>query len=446
MEKQEKFVLAEAAKWTSIASIIGVLLNLSFNSLLTHIAAPSVVGITLAFIALGTLISQFLQFGFQTSVVAIISSALARDEHFDGASVAKKIFVLIALNALVAGLLLVLISHVYTPDIFSFFADHGQTIIPLLLTIFAFALALRSVAASIDRSFERNAQATLSGALLPSLLQLLFLGGLAVIAESPTASKIICIFVFAHLLCTAIYIKYTLSALPNGQSSTSYSVFTLYRTGSLFFVNGFIFALFSQLGVLYLQYLGAFQELAIYGVPSRLMITVSVPVMMLMQYLTPHISKSLVAGKFNSLNRITKAATTICFLYYFSLLIFFYLFGETTFTVLFGEFYSQANDIMLILLLGSMISVIFGFVIKIIEMSKYKNFSFFPGVISIFVTMATMPLAYERYSTIGVAFSIAAGVIISRALGCLIIYKYLGILTFGFFNFFKLLKIKEKNE
>ncbi len=253
MEKQEKFVLAEAAKWTSIASIIGVLLNLSFNSLLTHIAAPSVVGIALAFIALGTLISQFLQFGFQTSVVAIISSALARDEHFAGASVAKKIFVLIALNALVAGLLLVLISHVYTPDIFSFFADRGQTIIPLLLAIFAFALALRSVAASIDRSFERNAQATFSGALLPSLLQLLFLGGLAVIAESPTASKIICIFVFAHFLCTAIYVKYTLSALPNRHSSISYSVFTLYRTGLLFFANGFIFALFSQLGVLYLQ-------------------------------------------------------------------------------------------------------------------------------------------------------------------------------------------------
>lgn len=430
MTSRHSQALRTAAKWTTLASLMGAVFNFAFNAVLTNFSSPKDVGTLFAWLAIASVLAQFFQGGFQTACVRGITLFTSQDLIHDAYGYVKKLLCVLVLHTVSIIFLCILLNTIFN---FTFFLEYQSHWILFGILTYSIAFAWRTVLSSIDRSLGNAGRSTYLGVLLPAFLQLIFVFAFALSFQIDSADSLLFLVCCAHLLSLICCLIPIVASIRNGTKCNT-GLDAIYLSGIVFLANSFVYNFFAQLGVLFLDMQNLQEQIALYGLPSRMIVTFLIPPMLLLQFISPSVAKHIHLEDFEAAQTILKSSSTLCSIYVLCLVLFFLVVGEMFFSILFGSYYVPSVDVLLILLFGSLISFPMGFGVKAIELSDKKNWSMIPGITAIVISLLSLSSLYSAWGVNGVALSISIGVVLNRLTGSLLAYYLLGLNCFGFAN------------
>lgn len=177
---------------------------------------------------------------------------------------------------------------------------------------------------------------------------------------------------------------------------------------------------------------GAFlgqEEVALYGAAFRLMMYVAVPLQLANMVVPPLIAEMHFRGRTEELESTLRAAATISGVPSFLLLAVFVLFGGEIMGFIFGNYYSEAAVLLVMLSLGQGVRIWVGSSGQALMMTGHQSTVMVLTIITGLLTVMGAVWIVQHYGAIGVASVFAGSIILQSFISLLIVKKKVGIWT-----------------
>jgi O-antigen/teichoic acid export membrane protein len=354
---------------------------------------------------------------------------LTHGDEEGGRAISWQVLKLTAVNSLLLLCAAVLVWRFWPAALVRLFGT-GSLLIAICAAGYAIAFGARMVATNIDRAFERNGRSVMNGTLLGPALQLLAVLFVSLAAGASPYSALVAAIAVSQVAATAIGVILTLP-LVRGGSQAGMSVGSILKSGLLFFLDAFISTFFIQFGVLFLQMFGTGEQLAIYGLAARLVLSTDLPVTVMLQYVAPLITRAMAVGDRDQTSLIVRSTVTLCSAYGLAVLLVFVVLGRPILSLLFGAYYQASYWPAVILLLGQTIGYICGFGGRTVEMAGRQSHALIPGIAGIATLSVAAFVLFPLLGIEGVALAFASALVAFRAIGTTLAARLLGLSTFG---------------
>lgn len=185
----------------------------------------------------------------------------------------------------------------------------------------------------------------------------------------------------------------------------------------------------NQSGIWMLKTFQSASEVALFGVASKFLIMVTLPLQIVTSVVSPLITKLYWRDETDKLERILRGLSTLSALPVITVLIVFTVGGSTILSILFGEYYRAANDLLMILMFGNAFHVMAGSCGLTLVMTGHQKTLM---GISLFSGISTSLAAYlvaDRFGTLGVASVISVVLILKNVLMLIYTKRLTGIWT-----------------
>jgi O-antigen/teichoic acid export membrane protein len=185
--------------------------------------------------------------------------------------------------------------------------------------------------------------------------------------------------------------------LPKGKGSSHFSWQFLYAALPVL-IHTLATVLQNQSGIWMLEAFQPSSEVALYGVAARLVALITVPLSVVNSVIAPMIPELFWKGETDKLERILRGLSTLSSLPAIVALIAFVLAGPFFLGLLFGEYYRAANDLLVVLTLGTVFNVMAGSCGLTLIMTGHQKTLM---GISIFIGLLTAVVVYYVASQMG---------------------------------------------
>lgn len=422
--------------WVTMGFGINAVSALVISMLLTRILDAESVGVYFLAFSISIILSGLTQFGFNITVVRLISASEAHGETAQLRCILIKLLYIIALLGI---LLIAFFVSDTAADLFnSFQKDNQLSSYLLIVALWVLFSALRSYLAEVFRGFHDIKMAAIYQRILPNILVVFAIWGLYIFDFSMDLYFVLGITVGANavLVLFALILFYKrISTLVECKQKVS--VKPIVRSSAPIAIGQVFQFVVTQAPLWVLGAVSTAVDLADYGVAFRLAAIISLPLLIANNVIMPHISRYHSHQNSDGLNLLIQYTVAITSVISLVLLIMYFFMGKNLLSFFYGNEYKSAYLVLLIIGLGHLINVMSGSPAIVLAMAKKEVYVLYSSVVASIGTLLISIWIIPLYGLNGAAFATMFGLVLLNFILVYFSYKVLGYKTYLSINTLK---------
>ncbi len=330
------------------------------NAMLIRLMNPTEVGIYFIAFSIVSIASTVAILGMNQTAVRLIAECMAHGQTKGAIRIIK-----IALTTAVIGIALVItlivggVGEVLADEVF-----HAPLLKEILvfLMVWIAILSLQNLIAEIFRGFHDIRFATVFGGLVTSVLTALFFSGLILMQEESRLTTIVSLTILAGgvSLFGAVYVLHHIISKMKRTGDGWLSSQAVLSISFPFWITNITLLVLSQVAIWAIGIFLPQSEVAIYGAVLRLVTLVSMTLLILNAVVPPIIAELSAKDRKGELEHSLRTATSIAAIPAVLCLLLFIGKGEQVLEFVYGEYYKEGAQILLLLSIGKLIGVCAG--------------------------------------------------------------------------------------
>lgn len=419
-----KFLKGSA--WAVFVRIFTVISNLLLNMLLARLLAPEQVGVFFVMASVASVIAVISLVGLNVAIVKVIAKSVALGQHGIIRSAVVKSHIIVFCSTFLLALFLYFIGYRVLSDF-----THGSAIqgYELLFTIWIIFWSFENLNSEILRGFKQFHLAVLFKRLAPNIVILIIASVVYftnIRIDLSSYLHIVVIGWLSSVILSSIVLRNIISKhngtdVIKGRKLLSLSIplwFTSWISLGLQQIDLWILALYQDPEIV-----------ALYGAASRLTHILGIPLLVTQSVVPPLIAETHAHGKIKELARGLQTVSAISFFPGFILCLIYIYAGEMLLTLIYGDYYSDAETVLTILTLGMVIKLLSGNSQSLLNMTGFEKSSMIISIVTgLFLVLGCLMVA-DQYGMIGIAVITALSIIFNSSANLIVGRVHLGIWT-----------------
>ena len=418
--------LLKGGAWALLGRMLAAFSLLALNAVLARMLSPEDMGVyflTFSIVSFGAIIAQL---GLPKVAVRFVAGAI---EHEQYADVKFMVHWSIIGNVLgVAALSLFLFSSWGDYLVSAFLHRDGKLSLIIWIVLWIFALSLLQLLAEVFRGFHDLRLASLFGGAISGSLTLFITGVWWFMYGDANIQQAIMLSVFGWISAVFLSLFFVIKRVKRLVGSrkkqtvkldlkkVSIAAWPLWLSDILLFV-----LLQADLWIVGLYCSSS--DTALYGAAARFMILVALPLMLVNAVVQPMIAAAFAKGDLSKLEPMLRATATLASFMAMIALLVLGFYGDWMLGIVFGEFYSDAYWVMIILTVGKLGSAVAGSCGGVLMMTGNQKMLLETSFWSCLLMLILSILVVESYGVIGVSI-VAASVLILQNLRMFLYVRY----------------------
>ena len=420
--------LLAGGSWALLGRIVTTLSAFLVNVIVARLLLPSDVGryfLVLSVVVFGV---GFSSLGMRRAIVKVVAETTGMGEPGRTRSAIQRTFLLvIGSSVIVAGFLFLVGVNWLDTRVF-----RSVEVIQLAKQIALLVIinALMSLVAETFRGFHDIRLATIIGGLGQSVFPAI---GLVIIWRRAIQVEIEGVLTI-HILATtsALIIGGWILARRFAELSSGarYPTRDLLSTGLPLMITNIALIMQTKVAVWIIAAFLPDTELALYGVAERMIILVTTPLIVVNSVVPPIIAEMYAAGKKNKLQSFLQTASALAVIPAGIVVLSYILFGDALLSTIFGPFYNQAENVLIILSISQLASVVAGSCGLTLMMTGNQVAMMVIAVASIAIQTALGILLVSQFGIEGVGLAVGVVIILQNLIMLFYTKSRTGIWTF----------------
>ncbi len=399
------------------------------NAMLIRLMNPTEVGTYFIAISLVSIASTVAIFGMNQTVVRLIAERMAHGQTTGAVKVIK-----IALATTIIGVVLIIalvaggVGEILADTVFQ---------APLLKEILVFVmvwiaiLSFQNLIAEIFRGFHDIRFATVFGGLVSSVLTALFFSGLILMQKESGLTTIVSLSILACgvSLVGAVFVLFHIMSKMEKTEDEGLPLQAVLSISFPLWITNITLLVLSQVAIWVIGIFQTQSEVAIFGAVLRLVTLVSMTLLILNAVVPPIIAELTAKGRKGELEHSLRTATSIAAIPAILFLLLFIGWGEEVLGLVYGEYYKEGAQILLLLSLGKLVAVCTGSCGQALMMTGHQKTMMLLTLVSGCFIVIFSVVFVQSYGAVGVAAVAMMGIIIQNAAMLIMAKKKIGIWT-----------------
>ncbi len=425
-----RYKLITGSAWATIGQFSTLLFGFVASIVLTRLLSSRDMGtyfLAMSFIAVMTTIFSL---GLPITIVRKVSQYMMLEKI----AIVKRIIVVCLVITCVLGLL----AYVFVLTLGSWLAEHifGTVALAILMPqigLLTFIALVRGFIQESFRGFNDLRFAVLFGGMTTSFLTSSMLVIMWWIKGQSNVEQVIWISIISVGVVAIVALIYIIRKLKTLECNHAIAVPTESILQNIFSVSwamwliGILVFLLSSAALWIVSALGSADDVAIYGVAIRLTILVTLFHAISVAVIKPIISELYARNDMIKLEKVVRTVATISFIPAFVTTLVLVFFAKDLLSIVYGNFYGQASQVLLILSVMQLFSIFFGTIGIILLMTGLHYYYLFVAALTGLISVVSAIVLMPHYGIDGVAFAWFSGEIISIFLNVWIIWRKLHI-------------------
>lgn len=350
--------LLSGGLWNVIGRITAVGAGFMVNAFIARLVSAEEVGAYFLLISVVSAGSLFAALGMPVAVVRLVAQAMAQKTFGVARKTVTKALRVTFVSTAITALLLGLGGDVIGLGIF-----HSPTMANVMWLGAAqlMLLVLLNVLAESFRGFHDVRLATIFGNnTSTTLLMMLFLAVAVRSNEAVGLSYILTNLILAgaiSVLFAALLMQRRLARLDTSANIPTRSILEL---GLPMMVSSVAIFLLTQADLWILGMFSSAEDVAVYGAATRLAVLIYMPLLISNTMLAPFISEMYSQGKVAQLETVIRVTASLSALPAVVMLFVFIFAGESILTLAYGDYYSKAHLLLILIGIGQCVNVLSG--------------------------------------------------------------------------------------
>jgi len=419
--------LSQGSFWVLIGKLLTSCLGFVVTLLLAQLLTPKEVGQYFLLFSLVSIMTTLALFGLPTTVVKLISESLALNLPRNAKYIVKLICYISAINI---SFTLVIIAIFFT-----FITEHLAFALEVLVIILAVAwltlFSFQQILAEIYRGYQKLIHATLFSGLFTSMatsLTLFIFWLVNLDTELKDVMLITVVSILISVLVSASILWKKLNPIP--EQKENITIASISSVAWPIGVTSLLLLLISQADLWLVGIFLSSEDVAIYGMMSRLIIFSSLPLLVVNSVISPIIPELFSLSKLKILEKTVRLSATVAILPSVLFFIIIISVGEELLSFFWGESYIEGVEVLIILSIGQLVNVMAGSCgLTLMHTGHQKLMMYITTITGVLTILLSLKLVHSDGIN-GVAMASATGLITQNLLMlCATRYK-VGIWTF----------------
>ena len=421
--------LLKGSAWAFTGKVISVLSALAVNTLLVRILNHEEMGAYFLTFSLVSATAVIAQLGLTHTVVRLISESVGTN-HFGRAR--QSIFVVLRIAA-ISGIIVTSALAIGGGRIIAKFIFHSESMVQIsgLMSVWVALSMFQQLIAEIHRGFHDIKLATLFGGMLTSVLSMTLFLILWLTQGHSNLKEIIFLTLgagFSSTLISSVILWKHLVELPLSVSERISILDVLRISWPLWITNLTLFAL-TQADLWVMGLFRSPAEVAVYGIATRLVSLVAMPLLIINAVVPPLISEMYAHGNIVGLERALRSTATFVLLPAILATGLFSVAGGPILGIMFGDYYQSGWVILVILSIGQLANVWSGSCGLTLMMTGHQVTMMAITLLSGLLSVTGACWLVRDYAGDGVAMAAAISMVIHNIVVLLYAKKRTGVWT-----------------
>lgn len=397
------------------------------SALMARLLSPEEFGVYILAFSLVTLGAIVGQVGLDRTVIKLIASAMAKGDLSRSKNIIDVVLIWGGFTSLAVAVILYFgIGEWVVKDILN-----ASTLVVSLnwISLWIVVLIIETLIANIFRGFHNiKLTVTFSGLARGAFLSLVLVY-IWINDEKSNLPEIIAYTALAGLVSSIIgftLLRYKVQDYKSDNKNISRQIFV---NASPMLVHAILLYIVTQANI---WILGAFRpndDVALYGAAMRLVLLVGISTSIVNAVVPPLIAEKYAQDNIKSVEGLLRSAATVCGAPALVILIVYIFAGEWVLSVVFGEFYTQATWVLIILSVAEIVNVLTGACSVSLNMTGHQVQMMLLTVARAIVSVIGSVVVVERYGVLGVSVVYGVSLIIYNLSSLLLTRKLVGIWT-----------------
>lgn len=416
-------------------------LTIALTALITRLLAPEDVGVLFLSFSIVIMVSIISRFGLGQLGIKLIGEAFSDNNYRLAQNITLKNITLITIFSLIFSFL----SFIAFSDIYSIFFSEREISITyqLFFSLWILVTSLQLYFAEVFRSYHQISQASIfSGGtvfggffvslFVGSILLLFFFTGIDLTLELVLSVILIVTtvsLVIEGYLIFLIFSKYSNIENSDNDNEISIGYLELIKQGLPFIVTIFSSYALIHLDVVILGFFRPDEEVAVYAASTRTVKLILLTSIVAYEVVAPVIVELHTENQIEKLENMLRIAATLAAIPAAVVLLVFIFSAETVLGFLYGDYYIEGADILVVLSIAQFINLWTGLCGYTMSMMGYQKIKMYIFSSVTFIALVSCVIFANEYGGIAVAYIIGLAWILQNLL-VLFFTKYLaGIWT-----------------
>lgn len=419
--------LVSGGQWATFNKILTALSALVFNALLTRLLVPEEVGayyIVASIVSIGLLLALL---GTSQGIVRLLSAALASNNMAMPRKAIKSCLVLAACGTATVALSYHAAVGEYLGEmLFDSKMVVGAT---TLTALWIAARAIQTFQAQTFRAFHRIDLASTFEGSVTGILLVIFLAGAWFLKVNLDLSQILVLTLIALTIAIAIGLVFSTRLYLSTGKSTGMEMPNTLTICLPLFVSSVALQSMNELHVWILGSNSSEEQVALFGAAFRLAKFVVIPLIVINSVIPPMIARLYHEERYVEMENVLRTTATVAAIPSLLIVVFLGIGANFFLSFIFGEFYGDGANILIILLAAQLVNSLVGSPGVVLSMSNEQNVVMFSGLLAGTISLAISAVLIPSFQATGAAIGLATGLVVHNlVMWCYCAYK-LEILT-----------------
>jgi O-antigen/teichoic acid export membrane protein len=398
--------------WATIGKMVAAVGALALNMLLTRLLEPEAVGayyLLISVVFIGALLSQI---GVHQAIVKLVAGV---EDIFTDTSVRSSINSSIII--FLFGTFIVAIAYMSGIGSWLGGSVFDSALVAGSVVLTAVIIVLRAVQVFVSqlfRGFHNIGYATIFEGTSTSVFLVVILFYFWFITGTASFHTVLVSTIAA--LCVSMLLAVIMLKKPY-QQTVSGDVINIQRVLSIsmpLFVAATALPGFAEAHIWILGGASDEDSVAVYGSAYRLAKFVVVPLLIVNSVIPPMIAQLVAQKKMEQVEKVLRATATVAGIPSVLIVLIFFIAGSDILSILFGDFYAQGSDVLMILVFAQAINALTGSPGVLLMMSGKQKVVMKCAIISGTLGVTTSILLVDSLSYTGVAYGVAVGMVLNN--------------------------------
>lgn len=429
MNKALKDKLIRGSSWVLFGKVLLAASGLGINALLARLLTPSEMGAYFLILSMTTVFATVAQLGLTQTIVKLVAESIGVDDYARARLALLWSLRLLTIGVVIVGLILLSGLGLW---IVNKVVDFDMSVYVVVLMFgLVFVLSYQQFLGEVFRGLHDIRLATLLGALITSVLSAGMFFWLWLTVGKSSIDQALLFMVGAGLVSVSVsslVLWRKLESIPHDTDSQLRVKDILSITLPLW-ITSLLLLVLTQVDIWVLGLFRDSDEVALYGAAVRTVILVGMPLLIVNAVVPPLIAEMYAKKQLENLEFMLRRVTTIAAIPSLLLLISLIVFGHQVLAFFYGDYYSTASAVLIILSVGQMVNVWAGSCGQLLMLTGHQVsmmvITVLCGVFSVIVALGLV----EQYGASGVAVAAASGQILQNILMLVVAKKQTGVWT-----------------
>ena len=414
------FVLASA--WAFVGKVGGAIGAVVTNALLARLLLPRELGTYFALLSVASVGALLSQCGVNQVGVRLVAESIAREATDAARASAETTFAIGLVGSLVVSTTVGLAAAVWHPLGIEVYAG-------IVMGVWLFVLAMQNLLAETFRGFLNIRLAAIFGGLISSWLAVVALAVVWALGKKLGLLETLLILTASIAISASLGVANLRTVLLKLPRPREHRLAETVQLAVPFLVTGLVLIIVAQIDIWMLVAFSSSEQVALYGVTSKLAVIVAAPLVITNGVVPPVIAQHVAQRRMRELEVMLRDSATIAAIPSLIFVVVLSLWGTELLRLLFGSAYAHGALILTCLSLGQLVNVLTGSCWFTLAMSGYQGVLMWTSCAGGAATVLGASVVASRYGAMGVAVVVMVSTIAQNIALLFLAKKLTGIWT-----------------